>query len=115
MFKIAHSTTTAASILYMLHSAIGPPAQAWDRSVLVTNEARIAIVEVYAANAGSGDWQQDILGEDFLQPGQSVLINIDDGMAYCRYDFKTVFDDGTSVVCRNVEVCAARPHTISFR
>src|SRR5260370_29466837 len=38
MFKIPHSPTTAASILYMLPSAIAPPSPARGRSVLGTHD-----------------------------------------------------------------------------
>jgi len=115
MLNIARSAIAAGPVLYMLHSAVGPPAHALERHVLVANDARMAIVEVYAANAGTGNYQLDILGDDFLHPGHSVMIDIDDGTDYCRYDFKTVFDDGTSVVRRNVDVCEASRYTISFR
>jgi hypothetical protein len=50
-------------------------------------------------------WEEDILGDDVLRPGQDVNINIDDGTGHCKYDFKAVFDDGQSLVKHNIDVC----------
>ena len=63
---------------------------------------------------GSELWNTDLLGDDYLAPASSVLVNIDDG-AGCRFDFKTVFDDGTTQIRRNVDVCAVERYAISYR
>lgn len=80
-------------------------ASAEDRRVKIINETRHIIVRFYASNVNASDWEEDILGRDVLQPGQSVTVNIDDGSGYCLYDFKAVFDDGDSLVRQRVDVC----------
>ena len=80
-------------------------ASAEDRRVRIINETRHIIVRFYASNVNASGWEEDILGEDVLQPGQSVTVNIDDGSGYCLYDFKAVFDDGDSLVRQRVDVC----------
>jgi hypothetical protein len=96
-------------------SATGPPASAAEREVQLTNDTRMAIVEVYAAPVGTGRWQQDLLGDDFLGPATSVSVRLDDGGGSCRFDFKTVFDDGTTLIRRDVYVCAIEGYAISKR
>lgn len=115
MFKISGFTMIAASILWGLASATGPPAFALNRHVTVTNNTRTAIVEIHVSNAGTGNWQEDILGRDFLLPGDSLLVDVDDRSGRCRLDFKAVFDDGASLIRRDVNVCGIESYAISYR
>src|SRR4029077_13533190 len=115
MFKISGLPIMAASsIIYALQTATGPPASAQDRWIELTNNTRMPIVEIYISHARSDLWNIDLLGDDYLAPASSVLVNIDDG-AGCRFDFKTVFDDGTTQIRRNVDVCAVERYAISYR
>jgi hypothetical protein len=115
MFKICACAVTLGSMLCLLAPATGPPALALDRHVQLTNSTRMVIVEFYASRGGSGNWQQDILGEEFLPPGQSVVVDIDDQTGYCRFDLKAVFDDGTNLIRRNVNICDAEGYAVSHR
>ncbi len=81
------------------------PASALDRRVRIVNNTGYSIVEFYASNTGTSDWQEDILGPDMLPSGSSVMINIDDGTGYCKYDFLAIFDDGDELVRSGVNVC----------
>jgi len=38
-----------------------------------------------------------------LRPNHYVEIDPDDAAGHCRFDFKTVYADGTSVIRRNVD------------
>lgn len=80
-------------------------AMALERKVQINNQTSYTIVEFYASNTGTADWQEDILGSDVLAAGSSVMINIDDGSGYCKYDFLAVFDDGDQLVSADNNVC----------
>jgi hypothetical protein len=80
-------------------------ASAYDRRVVIVNKTSANINEFYASSTGARSWQEDILGNEVLQSGDSVRINIDDGTGYCKYDFRAVFEDGTESVKRGVNVC----------
>ena len=80
-------------------------ASAEDRRVRVLNETRHIIVRFYASNVNATSWEEDILGQQVLKPGQSVVMNIDDGSGYCLYDFKAVFDDGDALERKRIDVC----------
>ena len=114
MFKISGTAIIAGTIVSALQTATGPPASALDRWVELTNNTRMAIVEMYISHFGSELWNIDLLGGDYRAPASSVLVNIDDG-AGCRFDFKTVFDDGATQIRRNVHVCAVERFAISYR
>jgi hypothetical protein len=115
MIKIWGFVTIAGPLLCVLEAATGPPASALDRYVELTNNTRATIVEIYSSHVGSGDWQSDILGDEFLPPGQSILVKIDAGADYCRFDFKTIFDDGESLIRRNVNICEVERYAICHR
>ena len=87
-------------------TAIGTmDAAALDRRVRINNYTSYDIVEFYASNKGSRSWEEDILGRSILPAGHSVVINIDDGSGYCKFDFLAVFEDGEELVKYDNNVC----------
>ena len=114
MIKISVYPIVEGAILCAVQSATGPPASAQDRWIELTNNTRMTIVEIYVSHVGAEFWNTDLLGADFLAPAASALVNIDD-RAGCRFDVKTVFDDGTTLVRRDVDVCAIERYAISYR
>jgi hypothetical protein len=99
---------TAALVAFSMLSATAADARArggQDRHVRIINETSRTITRFYASNIAVNSWQEDILGDDVLKPGQDVNINIDDGTGHCKYDFKAVFDNGRSLVKHNINVC----------
>lgn len=87
-------------------------AQAQDRHVQVVNRTSHTMLRFYASNVSRPGWEEDILGLDTLVPGQSVLVDIDDGTGYCHFDLKAVFSDGSATVRYNVDVCTVARWTI---
>ena len=114
MFKIWNSAAIAASILCNIEMATGPPAVAFDRQIELTNNTRMPIIEVFAAPVGTNRWHQDLLGDEILPPAGSMFVDMNDGLG-CRFDFKTVFDDGTSLVRRDINICEVQRYAISYR
>ncbi len=94
-----------AAALLVSGFASGPAQAQEDRRVRIINETSYTIVRFYGSNAGSNSWEEDILGDDVLPPGQSVVINFDDGTGYCKFDFKAEFDDGDEVIQNRINVC----------
>jgi hypothetical protein len=115
MVRIWSSAVIAGSLLGLLETVAGSPASAFDRRIELTNNTRMAIVEIQIAQVGTGRWERDLLGNDILLPAQSVLVDIDDGKGHCRFDIKTIFDDGTTSVRRDIDVCAVERFAVSHR
>lgn len=76
-----------------------------DRHVRIINDTEHTMEHFYASNIDRRSWEEDILGQSVLTPGQSVNINIDDGTGHCAFDFKAVFDDGKALYRHAVNVC----------
>lgn len=98
-------TTILLVVLTLTGLASGTASAQEDRRVRIINETNHTIVRFFGSNAGTTDWEEDILGDDVLAPGQSVVINFDDGTGYCKFDFKAEFDDGDEVVKHGIDVC----------
>lgn len=98
-------TIAALSVATALFALTNSAAMALERRVQINNLTSYTIVEFYASNTGTTDWQEDILGSDVLPAGSSVMINIDDGSGYCKFDFLAVFDDGEQLVSADNNVC----------
>jgi hypothetical protein len=105
----------AGSLLFLVYGATGPPAHGGDRFVHLVNDTRKPIVELHVSAVGSENWQDDLLGWDYLLPGNSVLVGIDDRYENCRIDVKIVFDDGSERVSRSVDLCRAEGWAVSLR
>lgn len=98
-----HKLTSALALTIL---ALGTmDAAALDRRVRINNASSYDIIEFYASNTGTNSWEEDILGRNILPAGHSVVINIDDGSGYCKYDFLAVFEDGEEVVAPDNNVC----------
>ena len=82
MVRIWGSAGIAGSILGVLEIVAGSSASAFDRRIELTNNTRMAIVEIQIAKVGTGRWEGDLLGDDILLPAQSVLVDIDDAKGY---------------------------------
>ncbi|WP_097068458.1 hypothetical protein [Rhodobacter maris] len=93
-------TTVAAMI-----ASLALPAAALDRRVRIVNNTGFTMVRFYGSNKGSDSWEEDILGNDVLPSGSSVMIDFDDASGYCKFDFKAVFEDGEELVKNNVNIC----------
>lgn len=101
--------STALSAVVAMAGAL--PAAALDRNVRIVNDTGFAIMEFYGSNQGTDSWEEDILGNDILRSGESVLIDFDDGSGYCKFDFKAVFDDGDVLTANGINVCKIGTYT----
>jgi len=109
------NTVGAASLLLLLQSASVPPAHSSERHVVLTNNTRERIIEIYVSDDHTDNWQEDHLDSEFLLPGSSVSVNVDDRNDNCRVDVKTVLSNGSSFVYRGVNACLADGHAVLIR
>ena len=64
--------------------AISLAPRAGERHIVLTNNTHQPITEIYVADDGTDNWQEDGLGSEFLLPGNSVSVDIDDQNGNCR-------------------------------
>lgn len=69
------------------------------------NETSQAIIELHASPANKDDWEDEILGGETLNPGESGKLTIDDGARTCKYDLKATFKDGEELEKHDLDFC----------
>ena len=80
-------------------------AQQQDLVFTLVNKTDATLSEFYASPTGVDNWEEDILGQDVLNVGDSGTITIADGRETCIYDIKGVFTDGDSAEQYKVNLC----------
>jgi hypothetical protein len=83
-----------------------------NKNVAIQNNTGRTIWRFYGSPVNVNSWEEDILGSNILSAGRSVNVNFADGRAICNYDMKAEFQDGTSIVKNNINVC--RVSVVSF-
>ena len=106
------------AVALLAATAVTSPAQArsnddQDRRIIVINNTHLKVARFYASNAGTGSWQEDVLGKEIIPAWGRQLFNLDDGTGYSQYDFKAVMESGEIVYRYGVNVCDTVSWTIS--
>ena len=114
MIKTMLKATVFMAVLIGAGAAAAPPPattpaiqsrDGYDRHVTIKNRTGWTMLRFYASDSRKDDWEEDILGDDVLENGQNVRINIDDGSGACIYDFKAEFTNGEELTRSRINVC----------
>ncbi|MBS3650921.1 hypothetical protein KEU06_20110 [Pseudaminobacter sp. 19-2017] len=73
------------------------PAHAEDLVFTLTNGTDSVLTRFHSSPTGVNNWEDDILGQDVLNPGESVEITIADGRAVCEYDMRFEFTEDSDL------------------
>ena len=76
-----------------------------NRVVDMENETGGNIIGVLVRPSGQRTWSPDIFRLDWLQDGDSVEINMDDGSGLCTYDFLVQRHPAGEVIYYEQNVC----------
>ena len=72
---------------------------------LIHNRTRVPIVHLYVSDSRVDDWEEDVLGNSILNPGQSIKINFSGYSNWCLFDIQIIFADGDKAEEYNVNLC----------
>ena len=86
-------------------------ASAANRKVNIVNQTGMALKHFYASTPEVETWEEDILGREVLNNGETFEADINDGTGACVFDFKAVFADGQSLIRKGVNVCEVASFT----
>ncbi len=103
------------SLLFVTLAAVSlapDAASAQDRRVRIINAGNVTVNSFYASNTNRQSWEEDILGNSVLAPGQSVMVNINDGSGACIFDFRAVLANGRKVESYGMNVCQISSWTV---
>jgi hypothetical protein len=115
---MARSTIAAAVVFATLglasqaHAIPRSSSDGFDRSVRIYNNTSSTMYNVFASRA-SNRWydDDDLLGSSVLRPGESMVVEVDDGTGACVFDLKAVFDNNRVRTTR-MNVCRRGSWTV---
>lgn len=81
------------------------PAYAADQDFTLKNRTGYTIASVYVSAAKTTDWEDDVMGKDVLEDGESVDISFPKRASACKYDLKVIYDDKEEAVWGNLDLC----------
>jgi len=84
----------------------GGTAMTGDLHITIRNGADARVTQLYISRVGTNDWDEDILGDDAIDAGQTMPITINGGRKSCQYDVKAVLADGRSVQLPDQNLCS---------
>lgn len=106
-------SAVAISALVLPTAAEARCADGENRRIRMINNTSYTIRRMYGSNQSAQTWQEDVLGDNVLSPGQSVVVNWDDNTCSCMYDFKVVYSDGDTSTKGGVNVCSVAQFTFN--
>jgi len=79
---------------------------------LVNNSAR-AIKNFYTSPTETTNWEEDVLGEETIPPGQTDTVTISTDGDQCVYDMRFIMEDDAELVVNGIDVCTLSSYTLS--
>jgi len=80
-------------------------AQTESVSFELTNNTGFTLTRIYLSLPSSNSWEEDILGDEVVESGETVVVSVDDGLEACEYDIRYDFSDGDSLIEKAVDMC----------
>jgi hypothetical protein len=81
----------------------------------LVNKTGYEINEVYISPSKKGSWEEDILGDETLEEGDSRTIRFHNSGNTCIWDLKVVYEeDDSTAVWENLDLCKVSKITIRY-
>ncbi len=80
-------------------------ANAASQDFTVINRTGYQIDSIYLAESGHSGWENDVMGRDFLRPGERADISFARDTQRCRWDIKVKYHDETQAIWNDIDVC----------
>lgn len=111
MLKLSFRRCAIAAVLSLPIAALTvKSALAEDLVFTLYNESSSPLVEFYVEATSEDNWGEDLL-EEAVASGESGTVTIADGRTTCTYDIRGVFEDGTEVDERQLDLCELGSYT----
>ncbi|MBL6852206.1 MAG: hypothetical protein ISS15_17235 [Alphaproteobacteria bacterium] len=109
-FKMLAAAIAAAGL--SLLAAL--PAEAARQNFTLINDTGYTIREVYVSPVSTNSWEEDVMGQDELEDGQSVDITFPHHAGGCYWDLKVVYDDDSDAYWKNFNLCTISEITLNY-
>jgi opacity protein-like surface antigen len=88
MHKFKYFATAAAALVML-----AGPASADDLVFQLKNGTKSVLTHFYTSPVGVEKWEDDVFGDQVLNPGETIEITIADGRSVCEYDMRFEFTE----------------------
>ena len=85
----------AVSMFLLLAMVLAFAGSAEAGQIMVTNGTGFALHQIYISDSGTEDWEEDLLGNQILEDGETLRVPVDG--AFTKFDLAAVDEDGDSV------------------
>ena len=100
----------AAATLFLLHGV----AQAGQQDFTIVNKTGYALKHIYVSETDNEKWDEDVLGRDVLEDGESFELAFAKAESTCNWDMKVIYDDGESAVWQKLNLCQISKLTLRW-
>jgi hypothetical protein len=95
-------TLTHAACVFLLVLSASPWAGTQDFTLL--NRTGLRVVELYLSPTTTDDWEEDVLGVEVLEDGESVEVQFSPKERAAAWDLKIIDADGDEVTWTNLRL-----------
>ncbi|CAN7497364.1 hypothetical protein [Rhizobium leguminosarum] len=106
------SVLIALAATMIAASAVSSHAE--DLTFKLINGTTSVLTRFYSSPTGVDDWEEDVFGENVLDPGETMNITIADGRTVCKYDMRFEFEEDSNLATTEdtQDLCAMGSYTI---
>ncbi len=108
--KIVVAPIVFLALLLFAASAMAQGSQDFN----LTNKTGYDIHEVYVSPSNEESWEEDVLDQDILSNGQSVIIRFPHSPGTCVWDLLVVYDDGEQAEWEDFDLCKTSKINIHY-
>lgn len=91
-------------MLMIVAIALSPSAIAGDQDFTLVNRTGVEIHKLYTSEHNSDDWEEDVLGEDTLDDGESVDITFGKKEKAAHWDLRVEDAHGHAITWENLNL-----------
>lgn len=85
----------------------------YNRDIIVYNESDYQVYRVYYGVPGQEYYTRDLLYDEVINPGDSIVITPDNGRGTCTYKLKAVTQSNETYWERTMDVCRGSEWTLT--
>lgn len=89
----------------LMAASLAAPAQAGDEVLTIVNRTGYEIAQVHIAPNATDDWEEDVLGSDLLENGETLRVDMSQSVDTCNWDLMVVYSDEDTAYWRNLDFC----------
>jgi hypothetical protein len=115
MLRLVASPIMALAIFGLSLVAVEPSlVRADPRDFTLVNDSAVVIREAYVSSSATSSWEEDVLGNDVLRPGNRINVTFSGFTpGDCSYDIKVVGMGGETGFLWAVDLCSTAIVTFS--